>query len=213
MHPWADVAVLAKAKNLEGGFVARSAAGLPFLLEEDAEVAFVPPVLDAPRRATVVEARPYGDAWYVRFAEVSDRSTAEALAGCHCLIRRDSVPDEVWALSGAGLAGWRVVDERAGFSGVVVAVVENPAQTLLEVRRNAAESAGADELAGSDESAETGESAQPADSVDSVESAGSSGSADSASSVYIPLVDEFIAGIDEQASTINLCAPSGLYDL
>ena len=40
MRAWADVAVLAKTKNLKGRFVVRAAAGLPFLLEEGDEVAF-----------------------------------------------------------------------------------------------------------------------------------------------------------------------------
>ena len=53
MRAWTDVAVLARTKNLQGGFVAQSAAGLPFLLSEGLEAAFVPPVLDAPRRAQV----------------------------------------------------------------------------------------------------------------------------------------------------------------
>ena len=54
MRGWIDVAYLAKPKNLNGGLVARGASGLPALLHEGLEAAFVPPVIDAPRHARVV---------------------------------------------------------------------------------------------------------------------------------------------------------------
>lgn len=133
MREWADVAVLAKAKNLQGGFVVRSAAGLPFLLEEGMEVAFVPPVLDAPRRAHVGEIVSQGSDFLVFFDEVSNRSLAEHLAGCHCLVRRDELPEGVLERGTRGIVGWRVEDREAGFSGVVTGVVENTSQALLEL--------------------------------------------------------------------------------
>lgn len=133
MREWADVAVLAKAKNLQGGFVVRATAGLPFLLEEGMEVAFVPPVLDAPRRATVGAIEEQGLDLIVFFEGVEDRSTAEALAGCHCLVRRADLPEGALAVGSRGLVGWSVRDEAAGFAGTVSAVIENPGQTLLEL--------------------------------------------------------------------------------
>ena len=53
MRSWANVATLAKTRNLDGGFVAKAATGLPFLLEEGMEVAFVPPREDVIRRTQV----------------------------------------------------------------------------------------------------------------------------------------------------------------
>ena len=53
MRTWVDVAILAKSRNLDGRFVARAAAGLPFLLEEGDTVSLVPPKLDVPRTVTV----------------------------------------------------------------------------------------------------------------------------------------------------------------
>ena len=73
----------------------RATAGLPFLLEEGMEVAFVPPVLDVPRRATVSAIEEQGLDLIVFFEGVEDRSTAEALAGCHCLVRRADLPEEL----------------------------------------------------------------------------------------------------------------------
>lgn len=135
MRTWADVAVLAKTKNLKGRFVARAAAGLPFLLEEGDEVAFVPPRLDVPRRAVVSLVKLVDE----RSAEVEfegvDGDDAIALAGCHCLIRRDSIDESVFEEMPAAWEGWVVVDREEGEIGVVEGLVENPGQALLEVGR------------------------------------------------------------------------------
>ena len=171
MLEWADIAVLAKAKNLQGGFVVRSTASLPFLLEEGMEVAFVPPVLDVPRRAKVRAIEEQGGEFVVFFEGVEDRSASEALAGCHCLVRRADLPEDALAAGSHGLIGWTVRDEAAGFSGTVSDVIDNPGQALLEI---------ADDDGGT---------------------------------VLVPLVDEFVLAIDEEARFIELNAPAGLFDL
>lgn len=135
MRTWADVAVLAKTKNLKGRFVARAAAGLPFLLEEGDEVAFVPPQLDVPRQAVVSLVRLIDErSAEVEFAGI-DGDDAAKLAGCHCLIRRDSIDESVFEEMPAAWEGWVVVDSEEGEIGVVEGLVENPGQALLEVGR------------------------------------------------------------------------------
>ena len=170
MREWADIAVLAKPKKQQGGFDVPSAAGLPFLLEEGVEVAFVPPVIDAPRRATVSAIEEQGADYVVFFDGIEDRSTAEALAGCHCLVRRADLPEDALVIS-HGLTGWSVRDEDAGFTGTVTDAIENPGQTLLEIE------------------------------------------GDDGRTVLVPLVDEFIVAFDEDARTLDLAAPAGLFDL
>ena len=145
MRAWADVAELTNTKNLDGGLVARCAPGLPFLLREGMEVAFVPPVLDAPRRARVAWVRAEGGApeGVVGFEDVEGIGAASPLVGCHCLVRRSDLPQD--ALAGAGAhawAGFAVFDARAGFVGHVEGVREMPAQRLLEVARVDAASEG-----------------------------------------------------------------------
>lgn len=135
MRAWADVAVLAKTKNLQGGFVARAAAGLPFLLHEGLEVAFVPPALDAPRRARVASVQQSGDGFLVFFDGIDGIDVAERLAGCHCLVRTDDVPEGSLAAADDGVLGWEVFDAAAGCLGTVVEVVENPGQSLLSIER------------------------------------------------------------------------------
>ena len=136
MRSWIDVATLAKTKSLDGRFVARAAAGLPFLMEPGDEVAFVPPQLDAPRRALVIEAREIGD----RTAEIAfegvDASAAHALVGCHCLMRREAIDTSTLEDTPVFWDGLRVVDKSLGDIGVVSNIVENPAHALIDVMRD-----------------------------------------------------------------------------
>ena len=135
MHAWADVAVLAKTKNLDGRFAVRATAGLPFLLEEGDEVAFVPPQLDVPRRATVADVRMIdGYSAEVAFDGIGG-DEAGMLVGCHCLIPRDSIDDSVFREAPGMWEDWTVVDAAVGEVGQVVGFVDNPGQALLEVQR------------------------------------------------------------------------------
>ena len=177
MRDWMHVADLARTKTLQGGLVARSASGLPFLLHEGMEVAFVPPRHEAPRRSIVKSVREEGDAYVVAFEGVDDIATAQLLSGCRCLVRRADVPEDARATERDSLAGWEVCDVRTGFVGVVSAVVENPAQTLLEVvLRDVARQ-------------------------------------DGGHAILIPMVEAFIASIDEEARRIDMTLPEGLLDL
>lgn len=174
MRTWIDIAELAHTKNLNGGLVARSAAGLPFLLREGMSVALVPPVLDAPRNVTVESLQMRGDfEAFVFFEEVADADTAEALVGCHCLVRRDEAGlgefEDVSDLP--SWEGWQVFDAREGFVGTVSGIDERPHQPLLVVARE--------------------------------------GRADA----LVPLVDDFLVGIDEEARRIDMRLAPGLLDL
>ena len=135
MHAWADVAVLAKTRNLNGRFVARAATNLPFLLEVGDEVAFVPPQIDIPRRAIVVDVRPIDE----RTADVAfegvDGEAASVLVGSHCLIERATIDESVFEEAPAMWENWAVVDMAAGEIGSVSGMVDNPGQALLEVER------------------------------------------------------------------------------
>ncbi|BDE96250.1 ribosome maturation factor RimM [Raoultibacter timonensis] len=140
MHDWANVAELVKPKSLQGGLVARSAPGLPFLLHEGTEVAFVPPVLDAPRRGVVREVGHLGDgAYLVLFDGVDSIDSAEALAGCSCLVRRSDLPDGFDRVVERELAGFEVYDEDAGFVGSVREIIDNTAQRLIAIDGEAGE--------------------------------------------------------------------------
>lgn len=136
MRAWANVAELSKTKTLTGGLVARCAPGLPFLLEEGMEVAFVPPQHDAPRRARVQSVQDLGKGSYlVAFDGVDSIDVAELLVGCSCLVRRADLPEDALAAEADTLVGFEVHDARAGLVGAVESVVENPGQFLLAVAR------------------------------------------------------------------------------
>lgn len=134
MRAWMNVAELARTKTLQGGLVARSAPGLPFLLREGMEVAFVPPQHDAPRRGVVKSVRDEGrGAYLVAFEGVDGIADAELLSSCRCLVRRSDIPEGAVPVEGEGLVGWEVRDKRFGLVGRVCDLVENPSQTLLEI--------------------------------------------------------------------------------
>ena len=137
MRTWVDVAILAKSRNLDGRFVARAAAGLPFLLEEGDTVSLVPPKLDVPRTVTVSHVVLLDDdRAEITFDEVDDVGVASELVGMHCLIKRDLIDTESFEEAPALWEGWPIVDALLGEIGTLVGVVENTAQTLLEVDRN-----------------------------------------------------------------------------
>ena len=171
MSAWIRVAELTKAKHLKGGLVARSVAGLPFLLEEGMHVFFVPPQIDVAREGTVVEIREEAKGNVVFFDTVTCGDDSEALVGCYCMVLRDDLPDDVLELADGGIEGYSVVDGELGFIGTAVSINEMPGQNLLEVSR------------------------------------------EGSSNVLIPVVEEFIAGIDEDDRTVYVAVPSGLLDL
>lgn len=190
MRAWVDVVELTNTKTLNGGLVARCAAGLPFLLKEGIEVAFVPPVLDAPRRAKVVSVHSTGsNEAVVSFTGIDGVETASLLAGCHCLVRRADLPADV-SLSGrdVGWEGFLVYDAAFGLVGRVTGVRELPAQLLLEVHRQDAA-----DLEGKDRSGEE--------------------CAANAATALIPLVDAFVVEVDEENRCLHMDLPAGLLDL
>lgn len=136
MRTWANVAELSRTKTLTGGLVARCAPGLPFLLEEGMEVAFVPPQHDAPRRARVQSVQDAGRGTFlVSFEGVDSIDVAELLVGCSCLVKRADLPEQALAAEADGFEGFEVRDERAGLVGTVESVIENPGQFLLSIAR------------------------------------------------------------------------------
>ena len=136
MRTWMKVADLATTKTLQGGLVAHAAPGLPFLLSEGMEVAFVPPQHDAPRRSRVLSVRDEGKGRYlVAFEGVDDQKTAARLAGLSVLARREDLPAGAALAEEEDLVGWEVRDVALGVVGTVSEVVESPGQVLLSVAR------------------------------------------------------------------------------
>jgi len=80
------------------------------------------------RRLVVEAARPLQDRWLVRFAGVTDRTTAEGLAGATLTAEPLDDPDALWVHD---VVGTRVVEADGTERGTVVAVQANPAHDLL----------------------------------------------------------------------------------
>lgn len=136
MRTWVDVATLVKMRSLKGRFIARYAMNLPFVLESGMEVAFVPPRTDVIRRAIISEVALLDDRRFeIRFHDVEDAKTCNALVGCHCLIRRSSLDGYPQDDDPSSLIGWTVRQEDGVELGTVSAVIHNPGQDLLEIHR------------------------------------------------------------------------------
>lgn len=139
MRHYTDVARLHARKHLEGRLVAKAASGLPFLLQEGMEVRFVPPAIDAPRKATVEKVCSYAgnsSEAIVSFSGVDNAETAEALVGCHCLLPSEevaSIEPPYGLLAADKMEGWRFHDLTTGFEGRVFSAETVGAQILLTV--------------------------------------------------------------------------------
>lgn len=149
MLGWLDIATLEETKGFNGSFVARSAAGLPFLLHEGMDVALVPPVLDMPRNVEVESVSdPQGACAKVRFSGISSSDAAEKLIGCHCLVKESSLGDitcspelplddaiagEYGIADASELIGWELQDEIGQHLATVADVEDNPAHPFLIV--------------------------------------------------------------------------------
>lgn len=137
MGEWVDVAVVASAKDQHGGLVVRnSTAGPSLMLRTGLEAAFVPPVIDAPRRGHIIALRPLSDtSASLRFDTVSTADCARLLVGCHILVRASDVEAMRQEEGVLPLEGFSVFDEAEGNVGVVERVVEHPGQLLLGLAR------------------------------------------------------------------------------
>lgn len=173
MRTWRDVATLVKTRGLNGRFVARPAASLPFVLEEGMQVAFVPPQTDCPRRGVVSSVAERDDGSYeVSFDSVTDEDVARCLVGSHCLVRRSDIEDVDGDEPAEAWVGWSVLDASGALIGEITGFEDNPAHLLMEVERP-----------------------------------------DNAGSALIPVVDEFIVQVDDDARTVVTELPAGLLDL
>jgi len=130
------VGYVRRAHGINGALVVRP-------LTDDPEHRWVPGaefMSDAkpPILFTVAEATPYRDDLLVRFAEVGDRTGAEALRGTSFTIdpadRRDLGDGEFWV---EDLVGCDVVDRDGAPIGVVESVEFGAAQDRLAVRTDA----------------------------------------------------------------------------
>lgn len=136
MHSYIDSARILGSKNLDGRLTVASAPGLPFLLQEGMTVHFVPPVIDAPRNARIAALSMQGNgSAIVRFEGIDSVDVAEMLVGCHCLVARDAIDDELLEQLQLGtmpaFEGWSFVDEASGSRGIIEYIDEMPGQMML----------------------------------------------------------------------------------
>ncbi|WP_165059979.1 hypothetical protein [Adlercreutzia sp. ZJ154] len=147
MSEWLDIATIVKLKKSKGGFVVKAATGLPFLLQPDMRIHFVPPQIDAPRNAKVREVSGLDtDCATVHF-DLPNDSNLDALVGCHCLVSlqvakntAESLNEELgMALMYDGFSGWSLEDELGNVVGTICDCVEHPTQLTLTLKLSSGE--------------------------------------------------------------------------
>lgn len=135
MSEWANVALIKKAKTLEGGLLVRSTEGLPFLLQEGMEVVFVPPVLRVPRQGRVesVEEKE-NNTYLVIFSSIDSIELSEQLVGHYCLVKKADLPHDYDKKASLDLVGFSLKTADHTLVGTIDSLEENPAHPLLVVR-------------------------------------------------------------------------------
>lgn len=83
------------------------------------------------RPLTVVASRPHQGRWLVRFAEITDRTAAEAVRGE--IVTADPIEGDDDVLWVHELVGAQVLDASGAVLGPIVAVEANPASDLLVI--------------------------------------------------------------------------------
>ncbi len=90
-----------------------------------------PSVFDSPLgKLNITSSRLHNDRWLVHFAEATDRTAAEKLAGCPLWAAPIADTNQLWVHE---LIACKVVDQHGIDRGQVVTVQQNPAADLLEL--------------------------------------------------------------------------------
>lgn len=98
-------------------------------------VVFVPPRTDTPRSAVVEEVYALNDTRFELSFTGLTQDEVRRLVGCHCLVKRSDIDFDFDSNAQPSLVGWTVLKSADTVIGEVVAVVDNTAQSLLEVKR------------------------------------------------------------------------------
>ena len=120
-----EVGRISRAHGVKGALVVRLDSDRTERLDPGARL------FDGQQWLTVVSARRQPDRkWVVQFEDVSDRTEAESMNGRSLWAEPVDDPDALWVHE---LIGARVVDAEGIDRGVCIAVIDNPANDLLEL--------------------------------------------------------------------------------
>lgn len=197
MSRWQRIAFLANTKTLDGRLVARALTNLPFLLREGMEVYFAPPALDAPRKAVVQEVlESTDDGSVVRFSGIDSIDLAKALVGSYCLASYEDIKE---ALRDTAKENQKD------------ASTETPSNldqdfSSAQVLWRGWEVYDQETLLGTIRSVKP----MPAQALLEVQRLNAS---QEDAPLLIPLVEEFIERVDEEAGCVFMRLPQGLLDL
>lgn len=185
MLGWLDIATLVDTKNLDGSFMVNCNQKLPCLLHENLHLVLVPPVVDMPREVEIISIAKNNDfSATVKFAEILNIQDAQRLVGCHCLIQKNDVYEAIDFASSCN---------RIFIMGMPFVVDELIDWHVIDV------------YAGN-----IGRIvkiiANPAHYLLIVKM-------DDSSQVIIPLAEDFIVSVDDEATTLTMQLPKGILEI
>ncbi len=106
---------------------------LPLLLREGLEVFVVPPALRGPRSFVIGSCVDASGGQRIALDGISGIDSASKIVGKELLVRTCDLPRDFMLHDGASVIGCKVIDDRCGDIGRVVAVVRGPAQDIWQV--------------------------------------------------------------------------------
>jgi 16S rRNA processing protein RimM len=120
-----EIGRIGRAHGIKGAVVVTLSTDRPERLDAGSRL------FDGSAWLTVVSARPQPQhKWVVQFEELTDRNAAEQFAGRTLLAEPIADDDALWVHD---LIGARVTDQHGVDRGTCVAVIDNPANDLLEL--------------------------------------------------------------------------------
>ena len=136
MRGWHLSAIVAGTKGLNGRLRLKSASAFLRFASVGDEVAFVPPVEDAPRFARVIGGEEAGAEGVLTYLEgISSAKDAEALIGCRVLLRSEEMQEWIDASDEVSFIGFQVIDESLGKVGTVQSVDDDRLQPIASIMR------------------------------------------------------------------------------
>ncbi len=200
-HAYRNVAKVVGKVGKNGEVKVDTIDGLPFVLREGMEVHLTPPPLDGIRASRVAWVREMGDGWAVKFEDSNSPAAAFDLVGRLCLVSEEHLEDVEFPPDLQSMCGFIVVDRKYGELGMVVEVLDNPEQATLVVSTKEGAARTAEGPAAAVGGAPASEEGGALDGVGADAAAVGCGLP---SEILIPLVGEFVCGVDDGTIVVDI---------
>lgn len=130
MRTYRNIARVVKTHGRQGEVLVEALRGLPLVVDAGMKIALTPPALKRDRFSLVEDVSEGETSARVKFRGIDTLDDAESIVGCFLLAREDDLDLGNLDIAYEELIGRDVVDERHGFLGSIVEVMETPANDV-----------------------------------------------------------------------------------